>query len=139
MSIDFYCEEKGPPPVRDVAAGEVGAALSAPLLEVIPPHAPPPPHLAQSPTNLSTLDSSVVFNGSLNDRIALLVIDMQEQFRSVAAPLLPKLLPLIRHCQSTDHCETALVIFTQHGHERDASEEEDGEMGRFWGRENIIR
>ena len=64
---------------------------------------------------------------------------MQETFRSVGAPLLPQLLPLIQLCQSPDHCETSLVIFTQHGHEMSATEEEDGELGRFWGRENLIR
>jgi isochorismate hydrolase len=103
-----------------------------------PPTRSPQPR--RSPTNLSEAASdALVFNGTLNDRIALLVIDMQEKFRSIAAPLVPRLLPLIQLCQSPDHCETSLVIFSQHGHPMNATEEEDGEMGRFWGRDNLIR
>lgn len=101
-----------------------------------------PPHrvLSVSPTDLKkACTPAAVFSGELHDRIALLVIDMQETFRSVGAPLLPRIRPLIDLCQSADHCETAMVIFTQHGHEPDATEEEDGELGRFWGRENLIR
>jgi nicotinamidase-related amidase len=97
-----------------------------------------PPRL--SPTDLKKAGTdAALFSGELHDRIALLVIDMQETYRPLAEPLLPRLLPLITLCQSSSHSETSMVVFTQHGHSMAATQEQDGELGRFWGRENLIR
>ena len=105
----------------------------------------------RSPTQLSgdasSSSSGRVFAGdSLKDRVALLILDMQEHFRPFAAPLLPHLLPLIRLASSPEMADAALVIFTQHGHAPRGQGEataaaavDDGALGRFWGADNLIR
>jgi len=76
----------------------------------------------------------------LRDRVALLVLDMQETFRGVAEPLLTNLIPLIQVCSSPDNADASVVIFTQHGHAaRSEGGADDGELGRWWGADNLIR
>ena len=45
-------------------------------------------------------------------RCALLVIDMQQYFLSIAAPILGNVLSIIEACRSVD----IRTIFTRHGH-----------------------
>ncbi len=60
-------------------------------------------------------------------RCALLVIDMQQYFLSMATPILGNVLSIIEACRSKD----IRIIFTQHGH-KDVSKE-DGMLAEWWG------
>lgn len=66
------------------------------------------------------------------DKAALLVIDMLEEFRAVAAPIIPKVRTVI------DACRTASVpvIYTQHGHTDPVHD--GGMLSQWWG-ELIIK
>lgn len=120
------------PPAPPPSSSSASAAAAA--------HAPSDTRTDAHSTLKSISSSSLIFDGvPLHGRIALLVLDLQEHFRRVSQTILSNLLPLIRLCQSPEHCETTIVIFTQHGHEINATEEEDGELGRRIGRENLIR
>jgi isochorismate hydrolase len=61
------------------------------------------------------------------DKCALLVIDMQQYFLSIAEPIMENVLSIVKACQSkgTD------IIFTRHGH-RDVSED-GGMLAEWWG------
>ncbi|KAK9460555.1 Isochorismatase-like protein [Lipomyces oligophaga] len=63
---------------------------------------------------------------------ALLVIDMQQQFRHTAARLLPTLIPLIS--EFTKHGRP--VIFTQHGHLLDT---DNSQLVKWWGAQGSIK
>jgi nicotinamidase-related amidase len=59
-------------------------------------------------------------------RAALLVIDMQEYFRGLAAPVLPALARLLERARAAG----LPVIYTQHGHDDPA--EDAGMLGVWW-------
>lgn len=59
------------------------------------------------------------------DRCALLVIDMQRYFLSIARPILENVMSVVKACQSRG----VITIFTRHGH-KDVSK--DGGMLRKW-------
>lgn len=59
------------------------------------------------------------------DRCALLVIDMQRYFLSIARPILENVMSVVKACQSRG----VKIIFTRHGH-KDISK--DGGMLRKW-------
>jgi isochorismate hydrolase len=59
------------------------------------------------------------------ERCALLVIDMQEFFRPMAAPVIEKVTTIIELCRNA----SLPVIFTRHGHK---NMEEDGGMLALW-------
>jgi len=59
------------------------------------------------------------------DRCALLVIDMQRYFLSIAGPILENVMSVVKACQSRG----VKIIFTRHGH-KDISK--DGGMLRKW-------
>jgi isochorismate hydrolase len=61
------------------------------------------------------------------DRCALLVIDMQAYFRTLAVPILNNVQSIIAHCRS----KTIPVIFTRHGH-KDPSRD-GGMLAKWWG------
>ncbi len=58
---------------------------------------------------------------------ALVIIDMQEYFRGIAAPVLPNILLLINKWRDAG----LPLIFTQHGHKN--SDEDRGMLARWWG------
>ena len=60
-------------------------------------------------------------------RCALLVIDMQQYFLSIAAPILGNVLSIIEACRSVD----IRTIFTRHGH-KDVSKD-GGMLAAWWG------
>ena len=60
-------------------------------------------------------------------RCALLVIDMQQYFLSIATPVLGNVLSVIEACRS----KGIRIIFTRHGH-RDVSED-GGMLAEWWG------
>lgn len=60
-------------------------------------------------------------------RCALLVIDMQQYFLSIATPILGNVLSIIEACRS----KGIRIIFTRHGH-RDVSED-GGMLAEWWG------
>ena len=60
-------------------------------------------------------------------RCALLVIDMQRYFFSIATPILGNVLSIIEACRS----KGIRIIFTRHGH-RDVSED-GGMLAEWWG------
>ncbi|KAJ8099868.1 Nicotinamidase 2 [Lipomyces tetrasporus] len=62
---------------------------------------------------------------------ALIVIDMQEHFREIAGCLLPSLIPIIDAFEE----HNLPVIFTQHGHVKDA---DSSQLMKWWGRDNSI-
>ncbi|KAK7207425.1 Isochorismatase-like protein [Myxozyma melibiosi] len=62
---------------------------------------------------------------------ALVVIDMQEQFRHTAADLCPVLIPLIEDFIARDKP----VFFTQHGH---VIASDTSELVRWWGKQGSI-
>ncbi len=59
-------------------------------------------------------------------RCALLVIDMQEYFRSIAEPILPNLLRVTECCRQ----HKLPVIFTRHAHRNPA--EDAGMLAKWW-------
>ena len=61
------------------------------------------------------------------DRCGLLVIDMQQYFLSIAAPILGNVLSLVEACRS----KGIEILFTRHGH-RDISED-GGMLAEWWG------
>jgi isochorismate hydrolase len=61
------------------------------------------------------------------DRCALLVIDMQQYFLSIAAPILGNVMSVIKACKS----KGVKIIFTRHGH-RDISKD-GGMLKKWWG------
>jgi isochorismate hydrolase len=61
------------------------------------------------------------------DRCALLVIDMQQYFLSIAAPILGNVLSIVEACRSRD----VQTIFTRHGH-RNVSKD-GGMLAEWWG------
>jgi isochorismate hydrolase len=61
------------------------------------------------------------------DRCALLVIDMQQYFLPIAAPILGNVLSVIEACNS----KGVKIIFTRHGH-RDVSKD-SGMLDKWWG------
>jgi isochorismate hydrolase len=61
------------------------------------------------------------------DRCALLIIDMQRYFLSIARPILENVLSVVKACQSRG----IRIIFTRHGH-RDISED-GGMLAEWWG------
>jgi len=60
-------------------------------------------------------------------RCALLVIDMQQYFLSIATPVLGNVLSIIEACRS----KGILIMFTRHGH-REVSED-GGMLAEWWG------
>ena len=60
-------------------------------------------------------------------KCALLVIDMQRYFESVASPIIGKVLSIIESCRSRN----MRIIFTRHGHE-DLSKD-GGMLAEWWG------
>lgn len=60
-------------------------------------------------------------------RCALLVIDMQQYFFSIAAPILGNVLSIIEACRSVD----IRTIFTRHGHKNIS--EDGGMLVAWWG------
>ena len=60
-------------------------------------------------------------------RCALLVIDMQQYFLSIAAPILGNVLSIIETCRSVD----IRTIFTRHGH-KDVTKD-GGMLAEWWG------
>jgi nicotinamidase-related amidase len=65
------------------------------------------------------------------DHAALLVIDMQEYFRSIAEPVLPSVAALLGRLRERG----VPVLFTQHGHDEPA---QDGGMLFEWWDEHIL-
>ncbi|MHC4932736.1 MAG: isochorismatase family protein [Planctomycetota bacterium] len=65
------------------------------------------------------------------DRAALLVIDMQEYFRSIAAPVLPPVAALIGRLRERG----VPILYTQHGHD---DPEQDGGMLYEWWDDHIL-
>jgi isochorismate hydrolase len=61
------------------------------------------------------------------DRCALLVIDMQQYFLSIATPVVGNVLSIIEACRSVD----VRTIFTRHGH-KDVSKD-GGMLAEWWG------
>lgn len=61
------------------------------------------------------------------DRCALLVIDMQRYFLSIARPILRNVLSVVKACRSGG----VRIIFTRHGH-RDVSKD-GGMLDKWWG------
>ena len=61
------------------------------------------------------------------DHCGLLIIDMQEYFRSLAEPILPDIKQLIRRCRQ----DNVPVIFTRHAHEDPV--EDGGMLAKWWG------
>lgn len=61
------------------------------------------------------------------EKTALLVIDMQEYFRSMARGIIPHLEKLIPICRESN----VPVIYTQHGH--DDPDQDGGMLGEWWG------
>jgi len=61
------------------------------------------------------------------DQTALLVIDMQEYFRSMVRDIIPTLKRLIGACRESE----IPVIYTQHGH--DDPSQDGGMLGEWWG------
>ena len=61
------------------------------------------------------------------ERCALLLIDMQEFFREVVQPVLPKVVELVEACRNLN----VPVLFTQHGY--DDPEKDSGMLGEWWG------
>jgi isochorismate hydrolase len=61
------------------------------------------------------------------DQTALLVIDMQEYFRSMVTDIIPNLRGLISVCRDSG----VPVIYTQHGHEDPP--QDGGMLGEWWG------
>ena len=61
------------------------------------------------------------------DRCALLVIDMQQYFLSMAAPILGNVMSVIKACKS----KGVKIIFSRHGH-RDISKD-GGMLKKWWG------
>jgi isochorismate hydrolase len=61
------------------------------------------------------------------ERTALLVIDMQEYFRSMVSGVLPLLKELIALCRQSN----VPVMYTQHGH--DDPDQDGGMLGEWWG------
>jgi isochorismate hydrolase len=61
------------------------------------------------------------------DRCALLVIDMQQYFLSMAAPILGNAMSVIKACKS----KGVKIIFSRHGH-RDISKD-GGMLKKWWG------
>lgn len=57
---------------------------------------------------------------------ALLVIDMQEYFRSIATPILPNVARLVKWCRD----QRIPVIFTRHAHQDPA--QDGGMLARWW-------
>ena len=62
-----------------------------------------------------------------SDQTALLVIDMQEYFRSMVMHIIPNLKRLISVCRESD----IPVVYTQHGH--DDPDQDGGMLGEWWG------
>ena len=60
-------------------------------------------------------------------RCALLVIDMQQYFLSIAAPILGNVLSIIETCRSVD----IRTIFTRHGHKEVTKD--GGMLAEWWG------
>ncbi len=58
---------------------------------------------------------------------ALLVIDMQNYFSSIAEPIIGNVLSIIETCRS----KNMKIYYTQHGHEDDP--EDLGMLGKWWG------
>ncbi|MFC1682778.1 isochorismatase family protein [Candidatus Zixiibacteriota bacterium] len=58
---------------------------------------------------------------------ALMVVDMQEHFRSMAGAILPRLSGLVQFCQQNE----VPVIYTQHGHKNTQSD--GGMLAEWWG------
>ncbi|XP_006847847.2 nicotinamidase 2 isoform X2 [Amborella trichopoda] len=65
-------------------------------------------------------------------KAALLVIDMQNYFSGIAAPILPTIKATIDLCRS----QKIPVIFTRHGHK--PSKEDSGMLGEWWNNDLII-
>lgn len=65
--------------------------------------------------------------GPKPDRCALLVIDMQQYFLSMAAPILGNVMSVIKACKS----KGVKIIFSRHGH-RDISKD-GGMLKKWWG------
>jgi isochorismate hydrolase len=61
------------------------------------------------------------------DKCALLVIDMQQYFLSIATPMVGNVLSIIEACRSVD----IRTIFTRHGH-KDVSKD-GGMLAGWWG------
>lgn len=57
---------------------------------------------------------------------ALLVIDMQEYFRTIASPILPNVVRLVEWCRK----QHIPVIFTRHAHQDPA--QDGGMLARWW-------
>jgi isochorismate hydrolase len=60
-------------------------------------------------------------------RCALLIIDMQQYFLSIAAPIIGNVLSIIKACRSVD----IRTIFTRHGHKNIS--EDGGMLAAWWG------
>lgn len=61
------------------------------------------------------------------EQAALLVIDMQEYFRSMVTDIIPHVEMLISVCRDSK----VTVVYTQHGH--DDPEQDGGMLGQWWG------
>lgn len=60
-------------------------------------------------------------------RCALLVIDMQQYFLSIAAPIIGNVISIIEACRSVD----IRTIFTRHGHR--SISDDGGMLAQWWG------
>ena len=67
--------------------------------------------------------------------MALVVIDMQEHFRAVADPLVPRVAALAAAARAAG-CR---VVWTQHGHPDPVADEARSPLVRWWGPEASIR
>ena len=65
---------------------------------------------------------------------ALVIIDMQEHFRSCAVPLVPRL----AHLASSARATGVPVIWTQHGHPDPAADASHSNLVRWWGPDDSI-
>ena len=66
-------------------------------------------------------------------RLALIVIDMQEHFKSIGESLVAELNATTFACRE----RKIPVVFTKHGHKM--VELDSGSLGRFWGKEDMIK
>jgi nicotinamidase-related amidase len=75
-------------------------------------------------------------NGGLNSsKLALIVIDMQNEFAPMAQPILTELNATIASARRAG----ISVIFTQHGHPNPETDEKTSVLVRWWGASGSIR
>ncbi|CAF0852483.1 unnamed protein product [Didymodactylos carnosus] len=72
---------------------------------------------------------------TINPNLALLIIDMQKTFESMAKPLIPEINATIASARKAN----IPVIFSQHGHENPDEEESTSVLVKWWGASGSIK